>query len=199
MAEQATSWLPLERIKQELRLPSQATDQDVMLVGHIEAAIGFVETEVGIPLLDKTEIRPVAGSGGDVPLQIGFVPFLQSVPRIDYWDQASRYEQPDGNLEQAFETRALLGTNPNSWKKSYLLLPPSNGFPVSSIGLYHVTIQYGMNPGDFPNITQLLIVLVREFYSGSPQVRTIFSRPMFERLLEPLYPLGVSDYGPFSH
>ena len=170
-----------------------------MLVGHIDAAIAFIESEVGIPLLEKTEIRPVYGPGGMTPLRIGFVPFLRAVPRIDYWDQAGLQESPDASMEQTFKARPLAGTNPNSWIKSYLLLPPTNGFPISNAGVYEVTIQYGMEPAQFPNITQVLIVLAREFYSGTAQARTIYSRPIFERLLEPLHQYAVSDYGPHTY
>lgn len=199
MATEATTWLPLERMKDELRIPPHVTDKDVTITGHIEAAVAFIETEIGIPLLEQTEIRPILGSGGNVPLHIGFVSHLQSVPRIDYWNNADKWHPPDATLEHLFETRALFGSDPKSWKKPYLLLPPPSGFPVSSNRRYHVTIQSGMDSTKHPNIRQVLIALAREFYSGSPQVRTIFSRPMFERLLEPLHQYGVSDYGAYAN
>ena len=83
MATEPTTWVSLENIKGELRLSLHATDQDVILTNHIDAAIQFVESEIGIPLLEQTESRSVCGPGGNVPLQIGFVSFLRAVPRID--------------------------------------------------------------------------------------------------------------------
>lgn len=199
MATEATTWVSLERMKRELRLPLDVTDQDTMLVGHIDSAVRFVENEVGIPLLDRTEVRPVIGSGGNTPIYIGFVSFLKDVTKIAYWVHHDQYQLPDSTITQPFETRALYGSNPKAWNKAYWVLPPSGGFQISATGRYEVTIESGMNPAEHSDIVQILIVIAREFYQGTPQVHTIYSRPMFDRLLEPLYSLGAADYGPFAN
>ena len=202
MATEPTTWVSLERIKQELRLSLAVTDQDVMLVGHIDAAIAVIEREIGIPLLEKTEKRLTVGKGGNVPLSIGFVSFLRAVPRIDYWDQAGSNEQPDGSMTQAFDTRAESGANPESWRKRYLVLPPSTGFPSSRTGEYRVTIQSGMEPSEFPNIVQILIAIVREYYTGGStggNNKDATGKPSLPimRMIEPLRQYALPDHGTY--
>lgn len=202
MATEPTTWVSLPRIKQEIRLSQEATDQDDMLVNHIDAAIRFIEMKVGIPLFDKTEIRTVQGMAGDFPMDIGFVSFLQGVPRIDYWDQATLNQAPDGKVEQTFETQAMPGTDPNSWVKCWQLLPPTNGFPESATGEYRVTIQSGMNPSDFPNVQAILIAMVRESYTGggggNPDDPKSYSNPLILRMIQPLHGLAVPDRGAYT-
>ena len=186
MAAQAITWLPLEEIKRELRIPPGVTDEDGMLVRQVSAAVAFVESEVGLPLLDVIEDRRVYLRDTSSDLFLGFAPFLQDIISISYrgGDPVSTQMVPDVD-ELVHEY--LPGTHPKSWNKSWAILVPENGWPEAEDNRYTVKIKYGMDPVNHPEVTQALVLLVRDYYQGGQQNLTIFSTQAYERILAPLY------------
>ena len=199
MSAQAITWLPLEEIKRELRIHPGVNDEDGMLARQVGAAVSYVETETGLPLLNKTETRRVAHTGVNLrELFLGYVPFLLRVTRVAYWTDPDA-QSPDELIPNPEDLRRIegIGTNPQSWNKLWYLEGPSGGWPISANSLYEVTIEYGMTPTEHPDVTQALVLIVRDYYQGGQNNLTIFSKQSYDRILEPLYLKGMKDYAPY--
>ena len=202
MAAEPITWLPLEEIKRELRIPPGVSDEDGMLVRQVSAAVRFVESEVGLPLIDKTEEVVFENSNAGIgdKLRIGYVLFLKE-GMVDLFYEPADSNMPGSNLNSAAVEFAP-GTNQRSWNKLWFVEIPEEMFAPGEKSLpgskWTITYRYGMDPANHADVTQALILLVRDFYQGGQQNLTIFSTQAYERILAPLYLLGMKDYAPHS-
>ena len=151
-------FLPLTRVKQELRLDPADTDQDELLRGHIASAASFVGHQIGSPILDETVTRYVTLAGQQA---VCFrEPFWRSTDRISY---------AGGAVDLAAITQRREGVSSIIW-------PPEGGWPPldpngADAFRFDFTIGLDMARSEAAGLRQAAILCVRQLYDGVAQIR----------------------------
>ena len=176
MADTALEIVSLDVIKTELRLGGDTVesraafvDHDLLLTGHIQAAVGFVEDRVRLVLIDRTKTfscpRPTKD---DSPLCITSYG-IKSIDAVRYWtgDDSLR-DDPTGSI-----ALATLGREGYYGSKVYYVWPPEDGWPkILENSALEIDSTLGLDSDGVPeSLRQAVVVMVRQLYDGYREMR----------------------------
>ncbi len=162
MVASALDVVSVERLREELRLGG--TEQDQMLMGHIEDSVSLIEGCLGRPVVDRTRVIYVRPPSGEEPLRFASLD-VSSVSQIAYFSTSGDLrDRPDGLIAGAslgrLEVDNVYGNR---------VYPPSGGWPVGVLfdSRFEVSVVQGMKL-DAQNlaIRRAVIATCRGIYDG---------------------------------
>lgn len=184
MSSSPFTWLPLNVLKQELRIPTDVINEDLdsLLTNHIESSVSYIENQYNVPLIDKQKTKVVVPIDG--LLQLGSIPYFVTVNEIKYYEDRNNYVQDNSVIIEAGLT-AIRSVN------KVVIYPRDESWP-STIYNNEFTVTYtiGLRASEFPYIRQALILLCRRLFNGWDEVR---ARSAVDYLLKPLNYFGAID------
>ena len=165
MAVNAIGVLGLTRAKTELRIEPSITDHDLLLTNQISSAVTFVEKELGLPLIRRSESWPVEPASPDAPAVLQ-AEYVTEILQVRFWSPGpSLRDQADGTIPVAALGRTVqLGPYWKVW-------PPVGGWPERNrdSALYiDVVREVAPTPG---GIVAACMFVLRGVYNGVSDFR----------------------------
>ena len=153
----AQEFLPLARVKQELRLDPLDVEQDELLRAQIASATSWVSRAVGSPILDETITRYLRLAGRQ------YVSF-----REPYWRQTVAVTHSDGSVSVP-TTERRIGVET-------IIFPPAvGGWPRldddTDAFRFDLLCGLDMASADAPGLAQAAILGVRQLFDGVAAIR----------------------------
>ena len=171
MAANVTDVLSLADAKLNLRVDGD--DLDSLVTEAITSAVGYIQRQTGVPLLDRPETfklqRP---SKDDDPLVLP-ARDVKEVTEVDYWTEAQELRQdPAGAVAVAtLGRREEVGRVTVVW-------PPADGWPEvldQSLMQVTVTLGYDLLEKKDRDIKNTVIVLTRHFFEQPDRIESDFA------------------------
>lgn len=196
MAATALDILPLDLMRQELRIPDGVVSQDAMLARQIESAVSYIQHSLRAPLVDVTDVYRLTPVTGTTAPLIFAAPALKAVENLAFWTPAgSKIAAPNGRIDGAALGRLALGRY--DWQ-THGLSPTTSGWPETlpdTVFMLTVTRGLDISP-ETAALRSAVVLLVRQLYDGYRQIR---SNEAFLRILKPFKSRGfVSRRGEIS-
>lgn len=179
----ADTFLPLARLRAELRIPSGVSAADPLLQGHRDEALSFIESRARLPMLDRFRavFRPRPPTGQQRPDAVR-LPFVRSLQAIRYWETGSESDPPDGSLTGAALPRSV----PLPDDSGLTVFAPANGWPqmVAAAGMW-IVVRVGLPESHrFAGVVRSAgIAFCRHRFNG---MREFKAREAAALLLEPV-------------
>ena len=187
MAATALDVLPLDLMKDELRIPPGTTSHDALLERQIESAVSYCQVSLRAPLVDEVDVyrlEPVTGMRE--PL-IFAAPALKSLENLEYWTPTgSEIAAPNGRIGGADLGRLAFGRY--DWQ-THGLSPTTSGWPETlpdTVFLLSAKRGIDITP-ETAALRSATILLVRTLYDG---YRAIRSNEAFLKILQPFKSRG---------
>ena len=176
MSATALEIISLERMKEELRIDQTESSQDDMITAHIKSAVSFVSKEIGLPLVDVSEIFYAIPDGPQSPIGIPTAKraAVKELEQIRYYDQDGDFSaEPNQTVSGSF-----------LFFQTMLLNPPSTGWPeIKPRSSFEIKIKRGVNITDSNKALEVACVLVaRALYDQDVTYRPTSS---FYQLIRP--------------
>lgn len=169
MSGKATDWLDEDTLARELRLGESAPhDIAPVLTNHILAAVQFVSTETGRPLVDRVRKLRIRVPDPTRAVYLGRWTSVIGIDLVEYWPTDDLSPEPQqlidgdgkadvGRLDEVERGAALLS--------DWCLYPRAAGWPVAEGGL-RVTMRQGLVPAAWPALAQACILVARDLFDG---------------------------------
>ena len=165
MATEVTDILTLADARIQLGVDDGIPDVDTRVIRALTSAVGYIEKETGVPLIEKPETFVVSIRGNDLP---AILPrkYIKSVDEVRYWQSGQEMrEEPSGTVEIAD-----LGRMEEITYRDYTLVwPPAGGWPMRLYGSefrFGVTMEYELNRTKDEHLRQAVILMTRVFYDA---------------------------------
>ena len=187
MAAQAHHWLSPSRAKDEIRIPQESGDLDLMLLSQIQEAVSFLEERTELPLLDRT--FDVPGIVAKIPLVIPRIAYLKAVTALHYRTSGVT---PYSEILMPGQSPVLERETPD--RMSRWRYWPDVELP-SGATRFRVTVEVGMD-ADAPenaSVKKALILLVREAFEGGGVAEKM---PAWERIIRSAKLLDSPNWRP---
>ena len=165
------TFLPLTRMRDELRVPAGVSEGDNRLLAHRDGAIAWIENYTGQPVIDRSEAVfrpcPPVGQGR---IEAVRRPHIRSVEAIRYWETGGESEAPDGALTDDDIPRYV--SLPDD--AGVTIFAPSNGWPqmVADAGVWIVLKAGIAETHRFAStVRDAGIAYIRHQWNGAREVR----------------------------
>ena len=167
MATTALEILPLADAKTQLRI--LGTDDDERITFCIEAAVGHVQHQANLPLLDVEDKFWAYGVQRTYPITLPFS-FVRSVDNVAYWGTGQmRREDPTGTVPVVDLGRMEVF----DLKRALSVWPPDDGWPTDRLIEAPILFTVTRGVDSNPRVLQALVLVVREFFEGRREKATL--------------------------
>ena len=174
MATEVTDILSLADAKLELQADDGIPDVDRRITRALKAAVGYVEKETGIPLLEQVVSFDVSIRANDIPAILPRL-YIKSIDAVLYWQKTQEMrEEPQGVIP--VESLGRMKADP--YKDWTLVWPPADGWPVRLNGSqfrFTVTRSYELDSSKDEHLLQGIILLLRHFHDQPERFESEFA------------------------
>lgn len=167
----ADTFLPVARLREEMRIPEGVTQADSILQSHRASAIAWIEAHTRQPILDRYEaVFRAQVPSGQQRLEAVRRPHIRSLQAIRYWETGGESEAPDGALTGSALPRSV----PLPDDTGLTIFAPPAGWPqmVAAAGIW-IVVESGMAEAHrFAEAVRAAgIAFVRHRWNGLREVR----------------------------
>ncbi len=174
MATEAIEIITLDVGKLELQADDGIVDVDRRITRAIKAAVGYVEKETGLPLIEAQDTYEVSVRANEIPAILPRL-HIKSIDEVLYWEKEQELrEEPQGNI--AVESLGRIKADP--YKDWTLVWPPADGWPIRLYGSefrFTVTRSYELDSSKDEHLLQALILMMRNFYDQPERFESDFA------------------------
>ena len=160
------------RLRFNLRLPDATTEDSLTtpLADILGEAVSFVTSVSGIPIYDQPGYVEVQPYERDCPLEF-FLPYIQSIQSVAYWENADVREDPDQTILPADLGRIVLPGGRSGRTGRCLVYQPADGWPSGALkNPVHVncTLGFSVVPA---GLCAAIIAGARQLFDGAPEIK----------------------------
>ena len=164
------SFLTLQRVRDELRVPVGDTGLDALLSEHAASAVSAVSLDIGLPILEESVYVPWTHSDTEAPVVYDADSFALSLSEIRYRPAESEVVTPGywPEIVSSDDYSVLAPASDESVISGRIVVTPASAWPEAQSGVYGLYYSRGLLDGDrrLGTLRQLAVLRLRDLYDG---------------------------------